>query len=98
MNIYTRITGKIFSPAKSTKPHKPLLINMYLINSMDEDSEFDEWLKTNYEFLFENELYERFEDDSAWPDELTWELFNQWFEVQFCSVVYDTKSAEIRKF
>jgi len=72
--------------------------NMYLINSMDDDSEFDEWLKINYEYLFENELYERFEDDSAWPDEFTRELFDQWFEVQFCSVVYDTKSADITKF
>jgi len=72
--------------------------NMYLINSMDEDTEFEEWLKINYEYLFENELFERFEDDSAWPEELTLELFNQWFEVQFCSVVYDTKSSDITKF
>jgi hypothetical protein len=84
-------------PEDELSSNSELEKNMYLINCMDENSEFDEWLKNNYEYLFENELYERFDDNSLWPDELTYELFNQWFDVQFYSVVYDTKSADITK-
>lgn len=84
-------------PEEELSSNPELEKNIYLVTIMDEDSEFDEWLKKNYEHLFENELYERFEDESDWPDDLNYELFMEWFDVQFYSMVYDTKMSEITK-
>jgi len=65
---------------------------VYLIS--DEDAESDEtlsaWIEMNFEVLFSNELEGWCTDESIWPDPLTLELFQEWFDVECHSVVLDT--------
>jgi hypothetical protein len=63
--------------------------NTYLIseNSSLEDSK--EALDNFWEFIFENELFEISTEDEDWPEELTWELFTQFFKFHFSSIVVD---------
>ncbi|MGJ8670822.1 MAG: hypothetical protein ACSHXK_15140 [Oceanococcus sp.] len=64
----------------------------YLISDADAgDSEATRiWISKNYRALFENELAACYLDKDLWPDDLTLELFNNWFDVECHSVVIDT--------
>lgn len=50
-----------------------------------------------WEWLFEDQLFGICTDDSTWPHELSWDLFTEWFELKFSSVVYDLIDAPITK-
>lgn len=59
---------------------------VYLID--DESAEnLDEMLKNNFEMFFEHELLLWYTDESLWPEELSYEMFKEWFEVECHSVV-----------
>lgn len=47
------------------------------------------WLEENFEYLFEMELESWCQDDTLWPEELDFELFQAYFEVVVNSAVYD---------
>lgn len=49
-----------------------------------------EWVELNSEAMFQNELNCWYEDESVWPTPLTIELFDQWFDVECHSMVFDT--------
>jgi hypothetical protein len=63
--------------------------NTYLIseNSLTEGPE--EALADYWEYIFENELFEISTEDEDWPVELTWKLFNEFFNCHFSSIVTD---------
>lgn len=63
--------------------------NTYLI---EEDSLMDgpeEALENFWEYIFENELFEISTEDEDWPVELTWELFNEFFNCHFSALITD---------
>ena len=70
---------------------------IYLIP--DEDAEdqdaLDRWVHKNYKRLFEMELSDWYTDPSLFPKNLTLDLFHEWFEVEWHSVVMDTVGGEI---
>jgi hypothetical protein len=63
---------------------------VYLI--MDEDADvpeaLEEWIKMNYEALFENELEGWYTDESLWPKKRDLKLFRDWFDVE-CHTIED---------
>jgi hypothetical protein len=65
---------------------------VYLI--MDEDADvpeaLEEWIKMNYEALFENELEGWYTDESLWPKKRDLKLFRDWFDVECHTVIEDT--------
>ena len=65
---------------------------VYLIS--DEDAETDEavshWIELNYLNIFLNELDSWATDDSLWPQNLSLELFYEWFEVECHTMIVDT--------
>ena len=65
---------------------------VYLI--MDEDATgleaIEQWIKMNYEALFENELKGWYTDERLWPEDRSLELFKAWFDVECHSVIEDT--------
>ncbi len=71
---------------------------VYLIS--DEDADGTEaaqrWVKQNYRELFESELEGWYTDPRLWPQELTWNLFQEWFDVECHSVVLDTVGGDTR--
>ncbi|MCH8496628.1 MAG: hypothetical protein LAT57_13490 [Balneolales bacterium] len=47
------------------------------------------WLKKNYQYLFEFELFGWSTDASQWPSPITFKLFLEWFDPQFNSMIID---------
>ena len=65
---------------------------IYLIRDEDADSpsHVEKWVRRNFKSLFENELNGWYTDPSLWPNPLTYQLFQGWFEVECHSMVIDT--------
>ena len=47
--------------------------------------------------FFENELYEEWEDEKKWPQDRTWEMFNDWFDWYYAPMSWDMENGEIEK-
>jgi len=77
------------SPLKEDDLHEH---NSYLLSDELIFSDPKVALKKHWKFIFENELFDICTDDSAWPQKLTWNLFNQWFKCYFSSIVIDLET------
>lgn len=67
----------------------------YLVDEdADEDEDGSGALKRVYRKMFEHELASWMSDPKAWPAERTFELFQDWFEVTFHSMVIDLGQEE----
>lgn len=73
--------------------HEPTL---YLIPEFDTDQEGEKVLKECYSWIFEQELYSWCTDVSCWPQQRSFELFQQWFEVTSYPLVEDLVGNELR--
>ena len=61
----------------------------YLIPEIWQDSDQEEFLRTCYEILFEEQLEGWWTDEAAWPKQRDLKMFLEWFEVEFHSLVFD---------
>ena len=59
----------------------------YLIPELEGDCEA--WLQRNYHTIFEHELWAWHTDESFWPNDLSFEAFQTFFDVRFYSMVLD---------
>ncbi len=50
------------------------------------------WIETNFHVLMENEFTSWTEDPASWPNSHDLELFNDFFDVEFHDLVFDTVS------
>ncbi|MEW6557271.1 MAG: hypothetical protein AB1349_07950 [Elusimicrobiota bacterium] len=66
-------------------------------HSMDEDVEFEDYIKRIYKQIFEEELNAWYTDESLWPADRTFEMFQEWFGFEFHTVLLDTVRGAIRK-
>ena len=67
----------------------------YLIPEILEDSDQEEFLKTCYDILFEEQLEGWWTDEAAWPQQRDLRMFLDWFEVEFHSLVFDLSDEPI---
>ncbi len=65
---------------------------VYLISNDDGENEVSQknWISQNYIQLFESELEGWYTDEGLWPSPLTLELFYEWFDTEFNTVIIDT--------
>ena len=70
---------------------------VYLIRAEDAETStaVEEWIKLNYRQLFEAELEGWYTDPTLWPQDLTLQLFREWFDVECHSVLIDTVGGRI---
>ncbi len=54
--------------------------NVYLIDEVDEEADFNKFMHSSWEIIFKNELTAWDEFRDHWPENLSYELFLQWFE------------------
>lgn len=68
--------------------------NIYLITEdfLDEEPV----LKQHFKKIFENELM-AITDDDVWPETRTLEVFLQWFNVEFGSMVFDLEKSDLKR-
>jgi hypothetical protein len=76
-------------PMKYRDPSNYDESTVYLIEELETEEDFNEWIRENYLELFEEELFGWLTDDAKWPTPLTYELFNEWIQVSYQSVVMD---------
>ncbi len=62
---------------------------VYLITT-DDFENIEQWLSLNFMQLFTSELEEWYTDTSLWPKDRDKNLFDQWFSVEYHSVLIDT--------
>jgi len=62
---------------------------IYLIEELNTEEDFKEWLSENYTEIFEEVLLGWITDESLWPQQRTFELFNEWVLVSWQSMVVD---------
>ena len=53
------------------------------------------WVRQHYRKLFEAELEGWYTDPTLWPQDLTFELFQAWFDVECHSEVIDIEEGDI---
>lgn len=70
---------------------------IYLIPEFEDSEELIEWLKKNYNPIFDNELYSWCTNEEYWPKDRTWEKFTGWLYISFQSMVMDSLSSRIVK-
>lgn len=52
-------------------------------------SDLEEYLKKNYDLFFQEQLFATWTDETAWPKNRTYDMFLEWFEWHFSSIVHD---------
>ena len=62
---------------------------VYLVD-VEEQEEFEKWLESNYEIIFEEELNGWYTDPVLWPQDRSLNTFKEWCSFEFHSVVIDT--------
>ena len=84
---------------KSIYPNSPMdeikETNIYLLD--DDNMEIEPWLKKKYDVLFRYELEDCHLNKKEWPQKRSYKMFNQWFDVQFSSLIYDMEKKPIHK-
>ncbi len=68
---------------------------VYLIPNFDNDDDAWEFLEEVYDEIFDNELWSWHADPADWPPDRSFEMFQQWFDIEFHSVVEDLCDYEI---
>ena len=59
----------------------------YLVTNVSTTAEVENFLRNHFKELFKNELAE-WHESAFWPEELSYELFCRWFEVEVHRQVY----------
>lgn len=62
---------------------------IYLIRECVADEEFGQWMEQNFDLLFAEQLGGWWQDERSWPANRTLDLFQQWFNCRFYSLVLD---------
>jgi hypothetical protein len=70
---------------------------VYLLEEKGSNEEITGWLKTNFEKVFRKELENWYTDEKKWPKNRTYQLFSEWFDVRFHSMVYDFEDFPVDK-
>jgi hypothetical protein len=67
----------------------------FFIEDFHDKSDFEYWLQTNYQLLFEIRLTYSCIDKSLWPAERTFNTFNSWFQVRYSNMILDLEDESI---
>lgn len=65
-----------------------------LIPIFEDEDQATEYLSNIYEGIFANELATWNPDQSAWPEFRTFDIFLDWFDLEYHSLVFDLISEE----
>ena len=67
---------------------------VYLVCNEDGEN-IDGWISQNFQVLFENELEDWYTDESLWPKKRDRKTFDEWFDVEYHTVLIDTVEGPI---
>ena len=70
---------------------------IYLIPLYATDDQAREWIDENFDFFFEDALWQWHEDEAVFPPDRTAAMFHDWFDVEIHSEVVDVVDDELTK-
>lgn len=70
---------------------------IYLMEAKETPKEIEAWIKNNFDRIFIKELEDWDIDESFWPQNMTFTLFREWFDVSFHSMIYDLEDYPVEK-
>ena len=76
-------------PTKTTVAEARDDCHAYLVPCWDDDKEFERILSKVCRFIFDNELSGWSTDESIWPKRRGFATFQEWFEVEAHSMVFE---------
>jgi hypothetical protein len=68
---------------------------LFLLPPFEEIGVEDSILRDHFAHIFENQLFAWHEDPELWPKDRTYEMFLEWFEVEFLDFVYDDSGMDM---
>jgi len=68
-----------------------------LLPVVDSDEQAESFIKDIFQDLFELELSSWIVVDEMWPENITYKMFLEWFDVEFHSMVFDSLIDDIEK-
>ena len=71
--------------------------SVILLPVVDSDEDAEALIKDMFQDLFELELSSWMTDDDTWPENITYKMFLEWFDVEFHSMVFDSSQNDIEK-
>ena len=77
------------TPASPVDPATHDDYNTYLIRDEIPPNGLEEEIRKHFKDIFEMELEGWWMDETAWPQTRTWEVFNEWFKVNFSAMIID---------
>jgi len=70
---------------------------IYLIPEFDHYDHALDFLKKNFKYFFDSELFGWCTDEEAWPQKRTWKMFQEFFHFSIQSVVINTVEGSIEE-
>ena len=70
---------------------------IYLINEKDSEEETTAWLKKNFDKIFVAELEGWTESKKQWPKKRNYQMFTEFFEVEYHSMLMDLEKEPVTK-
>ena len=71
--------------------------SVILLPVVDSDEHAEAFIKDIFQDLFELELSSWIVVDEMWPENITYKMFLEWFDVEFHSMVFDLLQSDIQK-
>lgn len=71
--------------------------SVILLPVVDSDEDAEALIKDMFQDLFELELSSWIVIDEMWPENITYKMFMEWFDVEFHSIVFDSLKDDIEK-
>ena len=69
----------------------------FLIPIYDDPDDAIKYIKKNHEMIFEWELLGWVITEELWPKNRNWKMFNNWFDIEINSEVFDLVDSEIER-
>jgi len=64
--------------------------SVILLPVVDSDEQAEDLIKEMYQDVFELELSSWIVDEEMWPENITYPMFLEWFDVEYHSMVFDS--------
>jgi hypothetical protein len=71
--------------------------SVYLIKEKSSNEQIANWIKKNFDQIFQNELNGWHTDDEHWPRNRTFEMFQKWFDFDIHSMIWDLEEIPVTK-
>ena len=91
--------------ASSLDPQEPISMEdldeketVYLLPERDSNEQIEKLLQRSFwREIFEHELFAWYTDETCWPGNLSYAMFQEWFDIKICSMVFDVEEGAISK-